>query len=273
MTLSIVTINYNNLEGLKKTLESVRNQTSGDFEHVLVDGASTDGSAALIKEYASPVPYPVKWVSEKDSGIYNAMNKGIRMASGDYIQILNSGDCLAASNVINRMCVALSGNDFPDILYGNMIFVDGNKEYGKSRKVEYSLRQYFTSTLNHDCAYIRRSLFNEYGLYDEGLKIVSDWKWYLQAIGFGKVKPVYVNIDVTLFDCSGISSTNVALRKAERRKVLEELFPPAILVDYDSHAFEMAQMTRLRSHHLYGLVWFIERVCSKLEKWGILKKS
>jgi hypothetical protein len=159
------------------------------------------------------------------------------------------------------------------ILYGNMIKVNSaGKVVGKSGYTEYSLRQFYSSTLNHDCAYIRRDLFEEYGLYDEKLKIVSDWKWYLQAIGLGRVKPEYVDIDVTIFDDGGISETNLALRNAERRKVLEELMPPAVLWDYDTHAFEMEQMKRLRRWKLYGIVYFMERVLFKLEKWGVLRR-
>ncbi len=84
----------------------------------------------------------------------------------------------------------------------------------------------------------------------------------------GKVAPIYVDIDVTLFDCGGISETNLALRNKERRQVLEEVLPPAVLWDYDRHTSDMDQMNRLRRHHLYKLVWFLERVCFKLEKWG-----
>ncbi len=144
---------------------------------------------------------------------------------------------------------------------------------GKSGEVGRSLRQYYSATLNHDCAYIRRALFDVYGFYDESLRIVSDWKWYLQAIGMGHVDPIYVDIDVTLFDSAGISETHLDLRQAERRQVLEEVLPPAVLWDYDHHAFDMEQMNRLRRHHLYPLVYFIERVCFKLEKWGILRRS
>ena len=154
------------------------------------------------------------------------------------------------------------------IFYGNMIKVNAQgKVVGKSGYTEYSLRQFYSSTLNHDCAYIRKDLFEEYGLYDESLKIVSDWKWYLQAIGLGRVKPEYVDIDVTIFDDGGISETNLALRNAERRKVLEEVLPPAVLWDYDTHAFEMEQMNRLRRWKLYPIVYFMERVCFKFEKW------
>ncbi len=276
MKLSIITINYNNAEGLRKTMESVLAQTYTEIEYIIVDGASTDGSVDVIRELATRPT--IKWVSEKDKGIYNAMNKGIRMATGEYIEILNSGDILFDANVTQRMIEHLdqinSQNENPiGILYGNMIKVNAQgKVVGKSGYTEYSLRQFYSSTLNHDCAYIRRDLFEEYGLYDEQLKIVSDWKWYLQAIGLGKVKPEYVDIDVTIFDDGGISETNLTLRNAERRKVLEEVLPPAVLWDYDTHAFEMEQMKRLRRWKLYGLVYLLERTLFKLEKWGVLRR-
>ena len=197
----------------------------------------------------------------------------------DYVQILNSGDLLAAPDVTERMMNALhhtsniTHQTSIPILYGNMIKKDytTGKIIGKSREVEYSLRQYFSSTMNHDCCYIRRDLFETYGLYDESLKIVSDWKWFLQAIGLGKVKPVYVDIDVTIFDASGISETNLELRNKERRQVLEEVLPPAILADYDKYAFPMEQYNRLKKYHLWPIVYFMERVLFKLNKWKILR--
>ena len=280
MKLSIVTINYNNAEGLRKTLASVAEQTYRDIEHIIIDGGSSDGSVDVIKEYVSSNPnrdpffkHTVKWVSEKDSGIYNAMNKGIRKATGAYAQILNSGDIFAAPDVVERMIAEIEKSEYPELLYGNMIKKDytTGRVIGKSKEVEYSLRQYYSSTMNHDCCYIRRDLFNTYGLYDENLKIVSDWKWFLQAIGLGHVKPMYADLDVTIFDASGISESNLKLRDKERRLVLEELLSPAVLADYDAHTFDSVQMDRLRRHHLYGLVYFIERVLFKLEKWHIIK--
>ena len=297
MKISIVTINFNNVEGLRKTLASVAGQSYRDIEHIIIDGGSTDDSVDAIKEYVASnlnkdpfFKHTINWVSEKDSGIYNAMNKGIEVALGrrivnsfnrsersedknkvlpDYVQILNSGDIFAAPDVVDRMVAEIEKNEYPKLLYGNMIKKDyaSGKILGKTTEVEYSLRQYYSSTMNHDCCYIRRDMYDTYGLYDENLKIVSDWKWFLQAIGLGHVKPVYVDIDVTIFDASGISETNLALRNQERRQVLEELLSPAILADYDVHAFEIEQMNRLRRRHLYGLVYFIERVLFKFEKW------
>ena len=292
--MSIVTINRNNAEGLRKTIESVLSQTYREIEYIIIDGASTDNSVDVIRASVLQAEgLDVKWLSEPDKGIYNAMNKGIEVALGrrivnsfnrsersedknkvlpDYIQILNSGDILASADVTERMVAALEANGNPKFLYGNMVRMNyaTGKLDGKSKEVEYSLRQYYLSTMNHDCCYIRRDVYDKYGLYDESLKIVSDWKWFLQAIGLGNVWPVYADIDVTIFDASGISETNLELRNKERRQVLEEVLPPAILADYDKHAFETQQMDRLRRHHMYGFVYFIERVLFKFEKWHIL---
>lgn len=264
MILSIITINRNNAAGLEKTLQSVAAQTYKEFEYIVVDGASTDNSVEVIQRYAPKFSH-LMWVSEPDNGIYNAMNKGICMASGEYIQILNSGDMFASDGVVKQMFVALDKTRKPGILYGNMIRQrrDGTIE-GKSGEVEYSLLNYYRSTLNHDCCWIKKSLFGEYGMYNENLRVVSDWEWWIKAIGLGKEKPVYVDVDVTIFDTTGISETNMNLRNEERRKVLESLVPPAILADYDKHAFDMIQMDHLRKHKwAYKLVWLLERMLNK----------
>ena len=295
MKLSIVTINYNDAQGLAKTLKSVASQVLSDkvlndgfsLEHIIVDGGSTDDSVEVISDYCLMLNgrYEVKWVSEKDKGVYNAMNKGVKMATGDFIQILNSGDILASSDVLAKMSdfvkrytvhrpeAATPYTENAGIFYGNMIRqrADGTIE-GKSGQVPYSLLNYFTSTMNHDCCWIKRSLFEEYGLYDENLKIVSDWKWFLQAIGLGHVKPVYVDIDMTIFDTTGISERNLELRNEERRKVLEDVLPPAVLADYDKHAFDMHQMDNLRKHPwAYKLVWILERVLNRLDNKNFKK--
>ncbi len=269
MKLSIITINRNNAAGLEKTMRSVASQTFKEYEYIVVDGASTDGSVEVIEKLETEFVH-LKWVSEPDSGIYNAMNKGIRMATGDYIQILNSADCLAYEDVTERMIAELERQGRPSILYGNMVkcFPDGHKMVDKCfAGQEITMLGMVTGTLNHDPAYIRRDLFEKYGYYDETLKIVSDWKWYLQAIIMGGEKPQYVNMDVTLFDMTGISETNKELDKSERKQVLEQLFPKTILSDYERFAFPIDQIKRLQRHPwAYKLVWFLERCLFKWEK-------
>lgn len=278
MKLSIITINYNNADGLRKTLASVAAQTYRDIEHVIVDAASTDGSVEVIKEYADKAGYPVLWSSEPDGGVYAGMNKGIKRATGDYIQILNSGDILFAPNVTERMFAALP--EGVSILYGNMLkSYDGktivNRDTcGSGMYTPESFLYFYKGTLNHDCAYIRRDLFDKYGLYNEDMKICSDWEWYVKAIALGGEKAVYTDIDVTIFDMNGVSEShgkNAELIKKERREYLEKILPAAVLHDYNTFSFPILQYQRLKKYHLWGFVYFLERVLFKLEKWKILK--
>lgn len=271
MKLSIITINFNDAEGLRRTLASVAVQTYRDIEHIIVDAASTDGSAEVIKEYASTSTHPVIWSSEKDKGIYNGMNKGIRKATGEYCQFLNSGDALAAPDVTERMMAEME--EGIDVLYGDMLKI-GEKRNAVDRSCarEYvTLNMFYRGCLNHSPAYIKRSLFDEYGYYDETLKICSDWKFYMQSIVLGKATTKHVNIVVTHFDMNGISETRKDILNDERNRLLQELVPQGILKDYDRYHFPMSQYDRLKRHHLWGLVYFIERVLFKLEKWGILR--
>ena len=318
--ITIITINYNNAEGLRKTLASVAAQTYRNIEHIIIDGGSTDGSVDVIRDYENTIKrsvtidqstIQVKWLSEPDHGIYNAMNKGIEIALGrrivntdhttssnslnvnrstlnesqsDYVQILNSGDLLAAPDVTERMMNALhqtlniKHQTSISILYGNMLKAYTEKEIvrdtcGGDMYTPESFLYFYKGTLNHDCAYIRRDLFEKYGLYNEQMKICSDWEWYVRAIVLGGEKPVYTNIDVTIFDMNGVSESsgkNADIIKRERREYLESILPPAVLHDYDVFSFPITQYQRLKTHHLWGLVYFLERVLFKLEKWHIL---
>ena len=278
MRLSIVTINRNNALGLEKTMHSVVDQSHKEIEYIIVDGASTDGSVEVIKDLESEFAH-LKWVSEPDSGIYNAMNKGLHMATGEYVQILNSADCLAANDVTEQMLAALEDAGYPNIFYGNMIkcFPDGLRIVDKCfAGQEITMLGMYTGTLNHDPVYIRRDLFEKYGYYDESLKIVSDWKWYLQTIILGGEKPKYVDLDVTLFDMTGISenTNSTAMIREERKKVLEEMVPSVYLHDYQRYSDDINMMRRIHCHPWsYKLVWFLERCLFKMEKWQNHKKN
>lgn len=208
-----------------------------------------------------------------------------------YIQILNSGDLMASDKVIARMYDVLytlntqhsTLNDKigVPILYGNMLksydmkTIINRDTCGNGMYTPESFLYFYKGTLNHDCAYIRRDLFEKYGLYNEQMKICSDWEWYVRAIVLGGEKPVYTDIDVTIFDMNGVSESygkNAELIKKERREYLESILPPSILHDYDLFAFPILQYQRLKKYHLWGIVYFMERVLFKLEKWGVLRK-
>ena len=304
MKLSIVTINYNNAEGLRKTLASVAAQTYRDIEHIVIDGGSTDGSVEVIQNYVRQIDdrciddrltsnkgkISVIWSSESDNGIYNAMNKGVKKTTGDYVWILNSGDCVAGADAVERMVDAinltnsLNSNSQIPILIGNKIHIyPGDKRVysplpvGRTKKtkpipIETSMLTFYRGTIPQDAAFVRRDLFEKYGYFDESMKICADWKLYLNMIALGDVVPMYVNIDVVLFDMTGISNANNELRLAERRAYLKHVLPASVLKDYDTYAFPIEQYKRLQKYHLWGIVNFLERVLFKLEKWNMLKK-
>lgn len=273
--LSIITVSLNNALGLRKTIESVITQTNKEFEYIIIDGGSYDGSLEIIKSYTTisqgvytPMSFtcPITfWLSEPDFGIYNAMNKGIAAAKGEYCQFLNSGDWLIYSDVTSRMLKRLPDSS---IVYGNMFKQLSVKTTIINKEVPAnSLLTFYTGSLNHSSAYIKRSLFEKYGLYDENLKIVSDWKFFLITIVLNNESVSYQNIDLTCTDTCGISNTNNNLHILERGKVLEQLIPANILSDYDQFSKLILQMKRINNYKFTRwFVWFIERILFKLEK-------
>ncbi len=269
MKLSIITINKNNASGLRRTIESVVNQTFPDIEYIIIDGASLDGSLDVIKEYKDKITW---WSSEPDFGIYNAMNKGIKKATGDYCQFLNSGDWLIDKNSTKKMMQEKS--DY-SIIYGNKIkvFSNGKKLYNKEIITD-SFMTFYKGTINHASAYIKRTLFEKYGLYDENLKIVSDWKFYLVTIGLNNESVLYKDVDLVYFKMNGISNNNMELLWKERKCVLNQLVPVNILNDYDKYANNINQLNRLNRYLLTRkIVWFIERLLFKLEKWCLIGRK
>jgi len=267
LKLSIITINYNNATGLRKTIESVVSQTSDDFEYIVIDGGSTDGSIDVIKEFENKITY---WVSEPDHGIYHAMNKGIQAAKGDYCQFLNSGDWLVTSVVIEKMLIAMPECS---IFYGNMLKLlpKGKIFRDICGQGNISMYTFYRGSLNHSPAFIKRSLFEKYGMYDETLKIVSDWKWYLKVIGLYNEPVKYVNLDVTCFNMNGISNTNSELENKERRRVLQEKLPASVLSDYDAYRRDIDIAIRINKYWFSRwIIRSVDRMLFKLERWKIL---
>ena len=226
MLISIITINYNNLEGLKKTMTSVFNQTYKSIEYIVIDGGSNDGSKAYIESHQDALAY---WVSDSDSGIYNAMNKGIEKACGEYLLFLNSGDYFYAENALAHFDNFIASCPNRDIYYGK-INVVGEKEWIKEYPKDLSFSYFVKHTIPHPAALMKKSCFKNYK-YDENLKIVSDWKFFILGICKYNFSYAYVNEIITTFILDGISSVNSDLVKAERKKVLQEEFP-LFMVDY-----------------------------------------
>ncbi|MDR1738169.1 MAG: glycosyltransferase [Candidatus Symbiothrix sp.] len=235
MKLSIVTVNFNDAQGLKKTIESVVSQTFSDYEYIVIDGNSTDNSLAVIKESLGKRGH---WLSEPDTGIYNAMNKGIAMAKGDYIQFLNSGDTLYSDTVLDEI---FSQEHTADMLTGAIVrqyqyaeVVDKGQLYVRLKKGEQlTLMDFYLGTLPHQATFIRRDLFQKYGMYDERFRIVADWLFFLKTIGIHGVSIEYVNKIIVRFDSYGVSNIDDEKLKTERAAALASLYPPFIVKDYD----------------------------------------
>lgn len=211
--IAIVTVNLNNKEGLKKTIESVVNQTFfKKINYIIIDGGSTDGSQDIIKEYENFLAYHC---SEKDSGVYNAMNKGISVANGTYLLFLNSGDNLCNNMVIENIYNHLK----KDIVYGDLL-VNNNyiKKYPDKITQEYLLED----TLPHPATFIKKSVIvgNE---YREDYKIISDWVFFYESIINRKLTYKHLNYVISNFSLGGLSS-NVLNTLLEKRKYLESIY-------------------------------------------------
>lgn len=233
MKLSIITINYNNASGLEDTIKSVITQTWQDFEYIVIDGGSTDGSKEIIQSYTDKISY---WVSESDKGIYNAMNKGILKAKGEYLLFLNSGDTLYNRDVLNNIFATPYDQD---IIYGNMhrVFPDGTTDIA-NMPFHMSIPYLLSATLAHPVTFIKRSLFQKYGLYREDLKIVSDWAFFVKIFAFDKVSQIHIPTTISSFRVDGLSSLeeNQTLVNAERSKVIAEDFYTELLAAYDDYS-------------------------------------
>lgn len=224
MKISIITINYNNKEGLRRTIESVVRQTSNEFEYIIVDGGSNDGSVDIIKEYTKQISY---WISEKDNGIYNAMNKGVRHAQGEYCFFLNSGDYFYNENVLTNIATPFFKED---IIVGKVLG-DNNQEISPHQNQTITFYQLYSGAIPHQGAFIKTSLLKD-NPYDESLNICADWKFFIQTIIIKNCSFKYINDIISIYDTQGISSTNLILMRKEKERVLTELIPQRILCDY-----------------------------------------
>lgn len=244
--LSIITINLNNKNGLIKTINSVINQEFTNFEWIIIDGGSTDGSKKLIEQYAQYITY---WISEPDKGIYNAMNKGINIAKGEYCLFLNSGDYLASKYTLKKV---FSHNYKEDIIIGNLLYnVSTMKRSYGFHSDNITCFDLIKGSIHHQASFIKKELFDKYGYYDENLKIVADWKFFLYAIVKKECSVKYINEDITYFDVNGISSTQISLFKEEREKVLLDFFPKSVISDYQF----TIQQSEIRKYHMSRLLY------------------
>ncbi|GGI22895.1 glycosyltransferase family 2 protein [Pedobacter mendelii] len=220
--LSIITVNYNDKAGLEKTINSVKQQTWQDFDYFIIDGGSTDGSADIVNIYKNEFAH---CISEPDNGVYNAMNKGIRLATGDYLLFLNSGDSLKSYTTLQEIEVYL--NNEKDIYYGDANYQEKDGDVIRTYPDKLSFSFFYKHNLSHQATFIKRNLFENIFFYNENHKIVSDWEFFIYAICKKNVTYKHINQVICNYDTQGISSiiNNHELMNIERDKTLQKHFP------------------------------------------------
>lgn len=233
--ISIVTVNYNNAVGLERTLKSVSLQNHSDIEHIIIDGASTDGSVGLIEQYSKSFSqlFRIAYVSEKDSGVYEAMNKGIKLSHGDYLIFMNSGDRFWNENVVASFSSRLSC----DVVVGSVV------EDGSDRIIRYPnstlrMRTLMVSNFPHQAMFIRRELFSRIGYYSEDIKVLSDLEFNLKAWK-NSISVKLFDEHVAFVEPGGLSNRDQKALDAEYKKVLGRvLSKPEIFVYRTQNSIE-----------------------------------
>ncbi len=246
--LSIITINLNDEEGLKKTFKSVREQSFQDFEHIVIDGKSNDGSLDFLKNNSKYFSY---WESNKDKGIYNAQNKGIKNAKGDYILFLNSGDFLFNKDSLENI---FQYNPTEDIFYGDVMLEKNNRYRKKIFQSKVDLFLLLEDMICHQVQFIKRALFEEIGYYDESLKVCSDYEFLIRAI-IGKNKMIkHYPVVTAIHNMTGVSMSEMAnkLVPIERELVKKRYFPDFVIEQYKS---EIALKLKTKIKRRIGLFY------------------
>lgn len=220
MKISIITIVYNNREHIASCIESVLRQTYPDVEHLVIDGGSTDGTQAVIENYKDQLGY---YRSEPDKGLYNALNKGIKQATGDVIGILHSDDLFYEPDTLKKIVESFKISK-ADLVYANGMYVD--RDAISQVKRVYRSKSFKPNYLNwgwiplHTTIYVKREIFDDYGLYDERYAIASDYDISLRWFKNPKLKTHFLNEWVVKMRLGG-KSTTASLQKKKSAEDLQ----------------------------------------------------
>lgn len=216
MKISIITATYNSAETVKDTIESVLSQSYQDYEHLIIDGGSKDNTIDIVKSYEPRYGGRLRWISEKDRGIYDAMNKGIAMASGDVIGILNSDDFYTFPDVLKTIASTLESTG-ADAVYGDIHFVDDNdlskcvRYYSSKGFRRWKMRIGWMPA--HPSFYCRKSIYEKYGTFDISYKIGADFENLLRLIFVNRIKTVYIPLDCVTMRTGGASTSGLKSHK------------------------------------------------------------
>jgi glycosyltransferase involved in cell wall biosynthesis len=233
MKLSIITVNLDNYKGLIKTLESVFNQTYKDFEYIVIDGGSTDGSLTILDDCSTKLNKNFYWISEPDTGVFNAMNKGIVRAKAEYLLFLNSGDFFIDNHVLKAV---FSKEHETDIISCRCrVSNNGKHKFVTTPPTNYTFGFFYNNSLAHQATFIKRALFDKYGLYREDFKLMSDWEFFVRTIVIGAATTQNTDIVLTDYNMDGMSSaeSNQDLIAKEKQLFFEDSSLKCFVPDYE----------------------------------------
>ena len=222
--VSIITVCLNSEKYVERTIQSVLSQSYKHIEYIVLDGKSTDGTLEILNKYRNRVSY---LISETDNGIYDAMNKGIRLATGDFLNFLNSDDRFYDTDIVEKVISFLKKNKGVDFIYGNLMCFNPTKSevYLKKYPRVITKRYFLRSPLGHPSTFYHKDCFKKAGLFDSRYKISADYEWYLRALFRKGLKAAYINETICIFQEGGKSS-NDNLRLSETGSVLKLYFNP-----------------------------------------------
>lgn len=222
MKLSIITINYNNAEGLRRTIESIVPQVSSAIEYIVIDGGSTDKSVDVIRRYASSIN---TWVSEPDKGVFHAMNKGLYKAQGDYVLFMNSGDLIKEGTNIANILSYLTGED---LVYFDIELEDiDNRSFINTYPDKLDFKFFAEQSLPHQATFVKREILLEYGGYNEQMKLGADWAFSVDAVCLRRYIYKHVSTHFSTYFLDGISSApeNYKLLWQEKEEHIKAHYP------------------------------------------------
>lgn len=257
LKISVITVSYNAAATIEQTILSVIRQDYPNIEYIVIDGGSTDGTVDIIRKYEDKIAY---WVSEPDAGIYDAMNKGIRRATGDYVQIIGSDDALVDSSVIERAVAELTPD--VDILSGSAYHVDeeSGRQFPYTNHAARDRGTYTGGMISHGAMLVKRGLLHQYP-FDTSYRIAADYKFFLQCYTDASVRIKYMDLPILYFSMGGISAKEMERAEEEDERVHRELGLSYIM----GESFPVKKTIKTVLRHI-GLLSFV-RSCKR--QWMI----
>lgn len=245
MKISLITATYNSAETVRDTLKSVLNQTFKDIDYIIVDGNSKDNTMEIVQEFEPLFEGRLRWVSEPDKGIYDAMNKGVMMAQGDIVGILNSDDFFASDEVLEKVNATFTENQAIDGIYADVRYVD---RHDTSKTVRlFSGKDFKREKLcwgkmpPHPSFYVKRECYNKFGLYSLDYPICADYDMFVKMIWIGNINTLYINDVFVNMRSGGTSSNGIKVHRKimrERMRCVREHKMPSNFFKQTSRYFE-----------------------------------